>query len=270
MNRLFFIVLLIWAAADAFGQQAAPKGWITYIQRHRNAVVGGDDYYLGEMRFIGQEVTYTYKTLPATVEAKDTVDAQGNNFVFYGKSTAGGRPTGNMVYIDYSNLKVECVHYIEREYFIYEDTLPNIKWVIGEEKKNIGGFVTQKATGEHRGRIYEAWFAPEIPVSYGPWKLGGLPGLVLHAESQDGELSFTVDMIQIPAQDKIEIKPPQRGIRLPDFRTFWTEANRYEQQAMERRRLRYERSMRETLPEGTPITIGQITNSRFSIEKLVD
>lgn len=273
MQGMVLLVLLMQLLSYTDGvwpAETSPAGWVTYVQRHSNTVVGGDDYFLGELKFIGQEVSYNYKTLPTIAEAKDTIDAQGNRTIFYGRSTSGGRSTGNMVYLNYADSTVECVQYIEREYFLYEDTLPNINWVISEERKTVGGFITQKAIGGHRGRVYEVWFAPEIPIAYGPWKLGGLPGLILEAETQDGELSFTVDVIQIPTDGILEIQPPQRGIRFKDFRTFWIETNRYEQQALERRRVSYERTMRETLPEGTPVTLGRITNSRFSIEKLDD
>ena len=35
------------------------------------------------------------------------------------------------------------------------------------------------ATTHFRGREWKVWFSEEIPLSLGPWKLGGLPGLIL-------------------------------------------------------------------------------------------
>lgn len=53
-----------------------------------------------------------------------------------------------------------------------------------------------KATADYHGRKWTAWFAPEIPVQDGPWKLGGLPGLIMEATTDDGKYSFVATGIQ--------------------------------------------------------------------------
>ncbi|NIK73885.1 GLPGLI family protein [Thermonema lapsum] len=58
------------------------------------------------------------------------------------------------------------------------------------EKRNISGVDCKKATGTFRGRQYVVWYAPSIPYAYGPWKLRGLPGLVLEAYEQNRRLVF--------------------------------------------------------------------------------
>lgn len=68
--------------------------------------------------------------------------------------------------------------------FILVEKKPNIKWKITKESQKLLGYTTYKATTTFRGRDYIAWFTPDIPYNYGPWKLGGLPGLILKVENE--------------------------------------------------------------------------------------
>lgn len=54
-----------------------------------------------------------------------------------------------------------------------------IDWEISKEKKQILSYTVQKATTVFGGRKWNAWFAQEIPISDGPYKFNGLPGLIL-------------------------------------------------------------------------------------------
>lgn len=60
------------------------------------------------------------------------------------------------------------------------------KWEMSNEQKVILGYTCQKAKTFYLGRHWEAWFTTEIPMSEGPWKLKGLPGLILEAKDKDG------------------------------------------------------------------------------------
>ena len=57
-----------------------------------------------------------------------------------------------------------------------------LNWKIGAETDLIQGKKCQRATVEYKGRTYNAWFTNEIPVSEGPYKFSGLPGLIVKIE----------------------------------------------------------------------------------------
>ncbi|WP_417884999.1 GLPGLI family protein [Zunongwangia sp.] len=73
----------------------------------------------------------------------------------------------------------------------YPETLDQIKWEIQSEVKEVSGYEVQKATTSFGGRDFIAWFTPEIPLSDGPYKFAGLPGLIL--ELQDIEAEYVFD-----------------------------------------------------------------------------
>ena len=65
------------------------------------------------------------------------------------------------------------------------------EWQLHPDTMTILSYPCQKATCRFRGRDYTAWYTMEVPVSEGPWKLYGLPGLILKAEDSRGHFSFT-------------------------------------------------------------------------------
>lgn len=75
--------------------------------------------------------------------------------------------------------------------YIYTESVPQLKWVIGTERKNICGYYCTKATCSFRGRQWTAWYTEEIPIDNGPWKFNGLPGLILHIEDSKNEHTIT-------------------------------------------------------------------------------
>ena len=72
----------------------------------------------------------------------------------------------------------------------FDENLEKPAWNVTPSVRNIMGYDCILAVAEFRGRKWEAWFTPEIPVSEGPWKLWGLPGLILEARDSRGHYSY--------------------------------------------------------------------------------
>src|SRR5690554_2539581 len=96
-------------------------------------------------------------------------------------------------------------------------------WEIQEEFKEILGFKVQKASLEFRGRNWEVWFAPDLPFSEGPWKLKGLPGLVLEAGDKNFQMKavgihlnleeeFPENLAQVFDEEKYKVMPFREAI----------------------------------------------------------
>ena len=92
--------------------------------------------------------------------------------------------------------------------FFLKEEIPAFNWKISnKETKKIGKFDCTKATTTFRGRNYTAWFAKTIPVPYGPWKLGGLPGLILEAYDTNKNVYWYFKSIEYPAPNvQVETK----------------------------------------------------------------
>lgn len=78
----------------------------------------------------------------------------------------------------------------------YDEPFAEIEWTIADSMKNILGYECIMAETDYHGRHWTAWFAPEIPLSDGPWKLCGLPGLILEAADASGQHSFIANGIE--------------------------------------------------------------------------
>ncbi len=101
----------------------------------------------------------------------------------------------------YTNLEKKQLIFQEeiakKLYTVTEDNIANIKWELATDNKKIGRYSCQKAVGFYRGRTYTVWFTTEIPVSHGPWKLRGLPGLIMEAEEDRAKFSFRIARVNL-------------------------------------------------------------------------
>ena len=94
------------------------------------------------------------------------------------------------VYKNYPQGKMTVTDGLLMQDYIYEDTLYAQNWVIQDFSKLILGHECQKAVCQYRGHCWTAWFAMDIPITDGPWKLCGLPGLIMEATSEDNSHTF--------------------------------------------------------------------------------
>lgn len=81
---------------------------------------------------------------------------------------------------------------INSEDFQYLEKPPLFDWRITPAKKTIAGHECQQAFTTFGGRTWEAWFARDVPVSDGPYKFYGLPGLILQVGDTHENYVFSV------------------------------------------------------------------------------
>lgn len=97
-----------------------------------------------------------------------------------------------------------------RANYLIKEPLEATAWQISTETKLLLGHTCQKATGTVKGRTYTAWFTTDIPASFGPWKLRGLPGLILEACDNANRIRFTCTRIETDTvlPEGLSLNPP--------------------------------------------------------------
>ncbi len=79
--------------------------------------------------------------------------------------------------------------------FRYTEPMSEIEWSIMEDStKTILGYDCIMAKSNYHGRTWTVWFTTEVPIQDGPWKLQGLPGIILSA---DGGNDFHIDATEV-------------------------------------------------------------------------
>ncbi|MEM7107640.1 MAG: GLPGLI family protein [Bacteroidota bacterium] len=117
----------------------------------------------------------------------------------------------NVTYQDLAaNKVVEKQEFMDR-IFLISDESEKQAWKITGEQKEILGYVCQQATTVRDSSKIEAWFTPQIAVSSGPGKYGGLPGLILETNKNDGEAVVTAKHIDLQTDINDQIVPPTKG-----------------------------------------------------------
>lgn len=118
--------------------------------------------------------------------------------LFAEREKAGVRPSNLFSEIvcdrESREMQVVCGDFFQDAAKRYAQPLPQITWRLSEEEQTVCGYTCRKAEARFGGRNWTVWYAPEIPLATGPWKLNGLPGLILRAtDNRD----FTFDCVGI-------------------------------------------------------------------------
>ncbi|AQX89103.1 GLPGLI family protein [Elizabethkingia anophelis] len=88
-----------------------------------------------------------------------------------------------------------------------------LKWEILQEKSVYEGYNVQKASTIFAVRKWTAWFTNEIPISDGPYKFRGLPGLIL--KISDDKQQHKMELVKTSDVFIMFEKPEPRYIEIP-------------------------------------------------------
>lgn len=203
MKHTINLLILCFLAAAASAQHKADIE-VSYTEHHPNMRNGKDDltsrYILlanaDQSKFFSPMTQYI-DSLNSTPEGKARYQEITRTAFLGGKMNDIPRPDGSYYIVkSLPDDLLTCYDNTKIEKFYYEEKMPRWHWEITDSTKTILGYECIKAHTTFHGRMWTAWFTPEIPLNAGPWKLDGLPGLILEASAEGGQYSFVADGIQ--------------------------------------------------------------------------
>jgi GLPGLI family protein len=184
------------------------------------------------------EKTYTLTFNKTTSSFKEDVKLAGPG----ASGPSWGRSNGQgSIYKSLTDKKmIEDVEQFSKRFLVTEN-MDQLQWEMGIETKKIGNYTCYKATlvkedtkvdwgsifsrrgnnkkkdstnttekkPEKKMLTVTAWYTPQIPVSSGPDKYWGLPGLIL--ELNAGRTTMLCTELSISSEGDLEIKEPKKG-----------------------------------------------------------
>lgn len=241
---------------------------------HETFVRGSDGVSERDYEFLLLANTEQSKFYPPISEYLDSLDSTPTGKAQYEQMLSAVMPevvrTGNYslvpskkghVYV-FKNRKESVVSVYDfiglTEFGYYTEPLAEMQWEVGDSTKTILGYDCIMAHTNYHGRHWTVWFTLEIPLSEGPWKLCGLPGLILEASESSGQHSFVARGIETSNKEMVPIYMPSKYERLERKELL--------------RRQRYNRDNQEVLTNASFDNIlgnSGSANARKPVEKIV-
>jgi GLPGLI family protein len=210
--NLFCLALCLLGAVSATAQQ----GVVTYEEvtkmtinlppemEHMRAEI--PDSQTSTKRLVFNESASLLKDMPAEDEQETDIHAgHGGAMIRFDQQRAEDE-----TYFDFDeDRRVEKRAFMGRTFLITGD-LSELPWRLTDERSEFLGYLSQKAVAENDSTVFEAWFTPEISVPTGPG-YGGLPGLILVLNIDDGQRSYVAKEISLETIEADAITPPDKG-----------------------------------------------------------
>lgn len=239
MKKLTTLLLLCLATLAANAQQTADIE-VSYEYKYPSQY-GGE--HVNKMTLLANAVESKYfndislwtDSLSSTPEGKTKLDeiikascfTQHSDGYEYWDLTKG--PVKNIYTYVFNNDAEEALSVFDKwgeDLGLYTEPSSEMHWtLVPDSICEIQGFECLLAESDYHGRHWKAWFTTDIPLGYGPWKLHGLPGLILKADANGG-FSFTAtrlnksDRIITPMYSPDKYRKTDRRKALADHEYF--------------------------------------------------
>ena len=180
MKRLLYIILYVVLAASASAQEVIDTAQFVAVYDYECRTLNDEAAPVTDRMQVvvqvGRTVTKSmpYSAYPQTDEiSRADVVAGFQEALMHMPTVWTGLPTGQTTVREFI---------FPHDYEGSEPT-PDIAWTLTDDTLTVSSYLCQQATATFRGVEWRVWYTEEIPSSAGPWRLRGLPGLIVKAEN---------------------------------------------------------------------------------------
>ncbi len=161
------------------------------------------------------------KNMKRATEGKNNLTNEEHLKILQSLPPASNR-TGSFfrVYKNYPKGKITTRDRVFSDPYVYSEELNLFKWEITGHTNEYKGFRTLHAKTQYAGREWNAWFAPDIPFSEGPYKFHGLPGLIVQLGDSNKQIAIVMEaIVEVSDNEAIthEISPGEFKTTLSNF-----------------------------------------------------
>lgn len=193
--RLILIFLFATSAKLAFTQTpdtviASAKYTLTHNYDTLNPHLNISENYI---LMLGK-TTSLYKSLDR--EIQDSMIYANFRRTKFISPQSGQRFNDEQIFFNYKQNKTFTTTNSTVGKYYVERAFKSIAWKILPETKTINNLNCQKAEGDFHGRNFTVWFSTDLPFKAGPWKLIGLPGLIIEAIDNSNRIKFSLTSFQ--------------------------------------------------------------------------
>ena len=181
MKRLLYIILYIALAATASAQEAIDTAQFVAVYDYECRTQDAEGTPITDRMQLAVQVGRTVtKSMPLSAYQRTDEITSAEAAIEFQEAMLH-MPT---VWTGYPEGQTTIREFIfPHDYEGYEST-PDIVWTLTDDTLTVGGYLCQQATATHRGVAWTVCYTEEIPSSAGPWRLRGLPGLIVKAERE--------------------------------------------------------------------------------------
>ena len=133
-----------------------------------------------------------------------TMQMEYNQYVFrclndrsvQGKMVQNSVHNFPMIWTNNKDGQMTTREFLPPHMYRFEESMEVLRWTLTDDTLTVKGYACKGAWCNYAGRKWTAWYTEEIPSTAGPWKLHGLPGLIVMATDAECIHSFCLSMLE--------------------------------------------------------------------------